>query len=141
MAGGEGFWHRMGDTGYFDEAGRLWFCGRKAHIVFTETERLFSVRCEAIFNQHPQIYRCALVGLGTGGIKTPAIVAEPEAGEFPTTAAREQQLKQELLAMGQECELTRSIQTIILHRSLPVDTRHNVKINREKLAVWATDQI
>ena len=141
IADGETFWHRMGDTGYFDEAGRLWFCGRKAHMVFTSSERLFSVCCEAIFNQHERIYRTALVGLGERGQQTPAIVAEPEAGQFPESAAAQQTLKDELLALGQGSELTRSVQTVILHRSLPVDTRHNVKINREKLAAWAADQV
>ncbi|MCR9197237.1 MAG: fatty acid CoA ligase family protein [Planctomycetaceae bacterium] len=141
ISDGDTFWHRMGDTGYFDEAGRLWFCGRKAHMVFTPTERLFSVRCEAIFNQHERIYRTALVGLGERGQQTPAIVAEPEAGQFPESAAAQQTLKNELLALGQASELTRSVQTVILHRSLPVDTRHNVKINREKLAIWAADQV
>ena len=140
IADGDSFWHRMGDTGYFDESGRLWFCGRKAHMVFTESERLFSVRCEAIYNQHPGIYRCALVGIGERGSQQPAIVAEPEAGQFPESAAAQQKLKDELLQLGQGSALTRSIQTVILHRSLPVDTRHNVKINREKLAVWAADQ-
>lgn len=141
IADGQTFWHRMGDTGYFDEAGRLWFCGRKAHMVFTSSERLFSVRCEAIFNQHERIYRTALVGLGERGQQTPAIVAEPEAGQFPESATAQQALKDELLALGQGSELTRSVRTVILHRSLPVDTRHNVKINREKLAVWAADQV
>ena len=30
-----GFYHRMGDLGYLDEQGRLWFCGRKSHRVVT----------------------------------------------------------------------------------------------------------
>ena len=61
-------WHRMGDVGYLDEAGRLWFCGRKAHRVETQEGVMFSVRCEAIFNQHPRVYRSALVGLGARGV-------------------------------------------------------------------------
>lgn len=138
---GDSFWHRMGDTGYFDDEGKLWFCGRKAHIVFTETERLFSVRCEAIFNQHEQIYRCALVGIGERGQHTSAIVAEPEPGCFPTSPGAENQLRNDLLQLAAASELTRSISTIIFHESLPVDTRHNVKINREALAVWAAKQI
>eukprot|EP00913_Durusdinium_trenchii_P023379 g21957.t1 len=54
-------WHRMGDVGYFDEGGRLWFCGRKAHIVHTAGGAMFPVRCEAIFNEHADVYRSALV--------------------------------------------------------------------------------
>ncbi len=137
IADGDGFWHRMGDTGYFDEHGRLWFCGRKAHMVFTERGPLYSVRCEAIFNQHAQIYRCALVGIGPRGKQTPAIVAEPEEGCFPDNAASSDQLRQELLQLGAENPITRDIAAVLFHKSLPVDTRHNVKINREALADWA----
>jgi hypothetical protein len=38
-------------------------------------------------------------------------------------------------------ELTRTIEHVLLHDSLPVDIRHNAKIFREQLAVWATDQL
>ena len=137
---GDGFWHRMGDTGYFDQQGRLWFCGRKAHIVFTVNGPLYSVRCEAIFNQHPQVYRTALVGLGERGQQNPAIVVEPEPGHYPESPAAEQQLRTELLKLGAASELTKQVTTILFHRSLPVDTRHNVKINREELGVWAAGQ-
>jgi acyl-CoA synthetase (AMP-forming)/AMP-acid ligase II len=135
---GESFWHRMGDVGYLDDQGRLWFCGRKAHIVFPETGPMYSVCCEAIFNNHPCIYRTALVGVGTKGRQTPVIVAEPEADQFPTNSSGSAKLRQELLKLGGENPLTAGIRQILFHRSLPVDTRHNVKINREALAVWAT---
>jgi olefin beta-lactone synthetase len=135
---GDGFWHRMGDTGYLDDDNRLWFCGRKAHIVFTPDSTMFSVRCEAIFNQHHHVYRCALVGIGERGSQTPVIVAEPESGHFPASEAEAAQLRDELLALGAANVLTKSISQILFHRSLPVDTRHNVKINREALADWAS---
>jgi olefin beta-lactone synthetase len=137
MQDGDGFWHRMGDTGYMDEHNRLWFCGRKAHIVFTPAGPLFSVRCEAIFNQHHGIYRCALVGIGERGDQTPVIVAEPEPGHFPVAETDVARLRDELLDLGAANDLTKGISRILFHRSLPVDTRHNVKINREALAEWA----
>lgn len=135
-----GFWHRMGDVGYLDDQNRLWFCGRKAHIVTAEVGRLFTIPCEAIFNQHPRVFRSALVGIGTNP-QRPVIVVEPESGQFPETPADEQQMRAELLALGQANSLTTSIQTILFHRSLPVDIRHNVKIFREKLAPWAEEQL
>jgi len=134
---GESFWHRIGDTGYFDAQGRLWFCGRKAHVVETAGGRMFSVCCEAIFNEHPRIYRSALVGVGSRPNQMPVIVAEPEAGEFPTNSQEEAALRAELLERGKAITLTQNIHHILFHRSLPVDTRHNVKIHRENLAVWA----
>jgi acyl-CoA synthetase (AMP-forming)/AMP-acid ligase II len=137
---GDSFWHRMGDVGYLDSAGRLWFCGRKAHVVLTSNGPMYSVCCEAIFNNHPAIYRCALVGIGAKGQQTPVIVAEPEPGRFPASEQDRRQLRDELLRLGAQNPLTSNISRILFHRSLPVDTRHNVKINRELLAVWAARQ-
>ena len=140
IADGDLFWHRMGDVGYFDDVGRLWFCGRKAHIVSTTTGPMYSVCCEAIFNNHPAIYRCALVGIGAKGRQIPIIVAEPEPGKFPSSEKDRRQLGHELLQLGTQNPLTANIHQILFHRSLPVDTRHNVKINRALLAAWATRQ-
>ena len=137
---GSSFWHRIGDVGYFDEEGLLWFCGRKAHIVDSVAGRMFSVCCEAIFNEHPRIYRSALVGLGERPSQRPCIVVEPESGDFPDNEADRQKLIDELLNLGKANKLTESIEVVLIHRSLPVDTRHNVKINREALAVWAASQ-
>ena len=139
---GEGFWHRMGDVGYFDEQGRLWFCGRKAHVVETETGRLYSVRSEAIFNEHPHVFRSALVGVGTKPNQRPVIIIEPETSHFPQKgSADENRFRDELTKLAIANPLTESIQDFLFHRSLPVDIRHNVKINRELLAKWAADQL
>ncbi len=135
-----GFWHRMGDVGYLDEQGRLWFCGRKAHIVDTPSGRLFTIPCEAIFNQHPRVYRSALVGIGAKP-QQPVIVVEPETGHFPETSEAEARFRAELEKLGRANPLTQSIKTILFHRSLPVDIRHNVKIFREKLGPWAEGKV
>ncbi len=138
---GDTFWHRIGDVGYLDAEGLLWFCGRKAHIVDTTEGRMFSVCCEAIFENHPDLYRAALVGLGPGPNQTPVLIAEPEAGKFPRSPAARAKFTRELLALGQGSPLTKSIRTILFHESLPVDTRHNVKIQREALAIWAAKEL
>ena len=131
-------WHRMGDVGYLDERGRLWFCGRKAHRVQSEQGTLFTVPCEAIFNQHPRAFRSALVGVGEAPRQKPVIcielVPEDDRGNL-------EQLTDELLALGAAHEHTRSIQTVLYHPSFPVDVRHNAKIFREKLADWAAEQL
>jgi acyl-CoA synthetase (AMP-forming)/AMP-acid ligase II len=140
IADGEGFWHRMGDVGYLDSQERLWFCGRKAHIVETAQGRMFSA-CEAIFDEHPRVYRSALVGVGAKPAQRPVIVVEPEAGEFPETSAAREQFERELRELARGNELTRRIETFLFQRALPVDVRHNVKIFREKLAPWAEEQL
>ena len=69
FADGETIRHRMGDVGYKDAQGRLWYCGRKAHIVRVDGQVLYSVQCEAIFNKHPAVLRTALVeAAGESGI-------------------------------------------------------------------------
>ncbi len=140
ISDGETFWHRMGDVGYLDTTRQLWFCGRKAHIVTSEQGPMYSVCCEAIFDQHPAVYRSALAGLGPTGRQRPVIIVEPEQGCFPKSAAERRKLSGELLELGRKNELTATIQRVLFYSSFPVDTRHNVKINREALTEWASQQ-
>ena len=141
IADGDGFWHRMGDVGYFDDSGRLWFCGRKAHIVHTADGPMFTIRVEAIFNEHPDVFRSALVGVGERGRQRPVIIVEPEDGKWPGTAERQKEFTAELIERAKSNPLTESVETVLFHQSLPVDIRHNVKIFREKLAPWAAEQL
>ena len=131
-------WHRMGDLGYFDGTGRLWMCGRKAHRVVTPEGTLFTLSCERIFDTHPAVRRTALVGVTQGGVTTPVLCVEREpGGTQPDDAA----LTAALLELGAKHEQTRPIQTMLFHPAFPVDIRHNAKIFREKLAVWAAGKL
>jgi acyl-CoA synthetase (AMP-forming)/AMP-acid ligase II len=134
---GPSWWHRMGDVGYLDERDRLWFCGRKADRVQAAQGTLFTVPCEAIFNQHAHVFRSALVGIGPIGNHRPVIVIEPHPDTFPATAAATARFTDELLKLGSANPLTAGIASVLFHRSFPVDVRHNVKISRDKLALWA----
>ncbi len=138
MADGGGLWHRMGDVGYFDERGRLWFCGRKAHRVITPGGTMFTVPCEAIFNQHSDVNRSALVGIGTPGAQQPVMCIELERNARVTNR---DELTGEVLARAAAHDMTRDIKTVLYHPSFPVDVRHNSKIFREKLAVWAAEKL
>jgi acyl-CoA synthetase (AMP-forming)/AMP-acid ligase II len=137
IADGTGFWHRMGDSGYLDAEGRFWFCGRVAHSVRTTHGRMFPVCCEAIFNQHPDIRRSALVGVGKPDKQRPVMILEPYKERMPTSDAAKRELLNEIRKIGAANPLTASITDFLLHPSFPVDIRHNAKIFREKLAVWA----
>jgi olefin beta-lactone synthetase len=134
----EVFYHRMGDLGYFDEQGRLWFCGRKSQRVNVDGETLFTIPCEAIFNTHPEVSRSALVGATLRGQVVPVICIEPTRR---LTRAECDGLRQELFDRASCFAHTRRIRTILFHRSFPVDIRHNAKIFREKLAVWASRRL
>jgi len=141
IADGESVWHRMGDSGYFDDRGRFWFCGRVAHRVLTPQGPMYPVCCEAIFNQHPTIYRSALVGVGPSGRQRPVIVLEPKNGRLPDGQEATAELITEIRRLGVENRLTAGIDQFLLHPAFPVDIRHNAKIFRERLAVWAAERL
>jgi acyl-CoA synthetase (AMP-forming)/AMP-acid ligase II len=131
--GSAAVWHRMGDCGYLDAEGRLWFCGRKAERVETPSTTLHTEPCEQVFRRHKLGLRCALVGLGPRGQQRPAVVVEVD---LPSSrACRELARKLRELATGHE--VTQSIKTFYFRAPFPVDVRHNAKIHRLQLAQWA----
>jgi len=137
---GETFWHRMGDIGYLDKKGRLWFCGRRGHRVVTGRGTLFSVPCEAIINEHPDVYRSALVGIPDiegGNAALPVMIVEPRRGR----KINKKILLAEVKKRAAQSELTREIKHFLIYKNFPVDIRHNAKIFREKLALWAQKKL
>ena len=138
---GETVWHRLGDVGYLDERDRFWICGRLAHRVLTAEGPMFTLRCEAIFNRHEDVFRSALVGIGTAGQQRPVIVLEPEKGRMPPTSEARAALLREIHELARSHPLTERIEDFLLHPAFPVDIRHNAKIFREKLAVWAAKRV
>ncbi|HEY5802672.1 MAG TPA: fatty acid CoA ligase family protein [Lysobacter sp.] len=132
--GSERVVHRMGDVGYLDAEGRLWFCGRKSHRVETAQGPLYTEQVEPVFNIHPDVRRTALVGVGESGSQRPVLCVElrhgVDAGQWP-------RIERELRALGSSRAHSSAIAHFALHPKFPVDIRHNAKIGREKLAVWA----
>ncbi len=118
-----GFWHRMGDLGWMDSKGRIWFCGRKNHRVVTEQDTLFTIPVEAIFNNHEHIARSALAGVGPLHRQIPVLFIEPE----PLAKDRKTLLK-EVRQLAASNPLTAGIEHFFIERHFPVDIRHNSKI-------------
>jgi acyl-CoA synthetase (AMP-forming)/AMP-acid ligase II len=135
------FWHRMGDCGYLDNQERFWFCGRVAHRVLTRAGPMYTIPCEAIFNRHPAVFRAALVGVGRLGDQTPVIIVEPNRDVYPRRSHDADALVAELRNLGAATSLTAAIDDFLIHPSMPVDIRHNAKIFREKLAIWAEPRL
>ena len=127
--------------GYLDTDDCLWYCGRKSHIVTTPHGRLFTDRCEPVFNEHHRVFRSALIGIGKPPNQHPVIVIEPQPGGFPKTDADADRFCDELRSLAEANPMTGEIDTFLFHPSLPVDIRHNVKIFREKLVPWAIQQL
>jgi len=138
---GATIWHRLGDVGYLDEQDRFWICGRLAHRVLTADGPMFTLRCEAIFNQHADVFRSALVGIGPPQRQRPVVVIEPEKGHTPASSEAREILLREIRELARSHPLTERIEDFLLHPAFPVDIRHNAKIFREKLAVWAAKRV
>lgn len=119
-------WHRMGDAGYIDGSGRLWFCGRLAERVLTPDGPLYTDCVEGIFNTVPGVNRSALIGIGEPPRQRPAIVIEPEPGKRADST--------EILKMAKKYDMTRPIGSVFHCSAFPVDVRHNAKIHRLELA-------
>lgn len=122
--------HRMGDLGYFDEHGRLWYCGRKSHRVETHYGTLFTEQVEGIFNAHSSVYRTALVGVDG----KPVLWVELEANSHHED---KEKIKRELIALAKNHPQAAKIKTFLFAKEFPTDVRHNSKIIREQLTAKA----
>lgn len=137
-------WHRIGDAGRLDEAGRLWFYGRVAHRVETATGTLFANPVEEVAALHPAVARAALLGVGARGQAEAVIALEPKPGE--TQRGQEGKavagvIASEVRAALAERAFAAPITRVLFHPSFPVDARHNAKIHNEALSAWAAEQL
>jgi acyl-CoA synthetase (AMP-forming)/AMP-acid ligase II len=132
---GEGgkVWHRLGDAGYLDGAGRLWFCGRLVERVETAQGTLHTEPCEQVFRTHARAARCALIGLSDQGRQRPALVVEAS----PKDSRECRALARELRSLALAHPHTAAIMVYFFHPTFPMDVRHNAKIHRLELARWA----
>ena len=126
------FWHRIGDIGYFDERGRLWFCGRISHIVETADGPIYPVMAEPLLGRG-----VAVVGLGDPGRQQPVAVVSYQTSDRSSKkamASRSAVLRRVLEAAAGS-DLTAAIgHASIWNGPLPVDSRHNAKVRREQIA-------
>lgn len=127
-------WHRIGDLGYIDEEGRLWFCGRKVERVVTKNSIFYTDRCEGVVNVHPSVFRSALIGYEKEGEVVPALMIEPFPDKYPKNGDEKKQLFSEVRSLAKACPVTNEIDLFLLHKGFPVDVRHNAKIHRLHLA-------
>ncbi|MFN8105755.1 MAG: fatty acid CoA ligase family protein [Acidimicrobiia bacterium] len=125
-----GVWHRLGDTGYLDDSGRLWVCGRHSHRVVTPDGVVYPLCCEPVFNTHPAVARSALVGVDRGAGVEATLVVE----RSPGSGVSDDDLRRELLAVAAAHESTELVATVVFVGRIPVDRRHNAKIDRPAIA-------
>ena len=145
-------WHRTGDVGHLDEAGRLWVDGRLAHVVTTPAGPLTPVGIEQRIEACPGISAAAFVGVGPAGTQAPVVVVVPKAsagsGAARATRPRLSRRVRDRLGLGgsrlrpADLELTDSVRAaagvpvvaVLVTDALPVDIRHASKVDRTALA-------
>jgi acyl-CoA synthetase (AMP-forming)/AMP-acid ligase II len=130
--------HRMGDCGWRDAQGRLWYSGRMSQRVEAEGLVLHTAPVEEVFNRHPAVRRTALVGVTLRGERQAWLCVEREAAMADVSEA---ELFASLRQLGAQTPATACIRGFLVHPQFPVDVRHNAKIGREFLAQWAQRQL
>jgi acyl-CoA synthetase (AMP-forming)/AMP-acid ligase II len=130
-------WHRMGDLGWKDQEGNLWFLGRKGHRVEAQDQTFYPIQMEAIFNQNSQVKRSALVKLVVGNKIVPGSAIERHDKKRKLTSS----FLRELEVLKESEPFTKDVNHFFVHPGFPVDVRHNIKIDRTKLSHWAQEQL
>jgi acyl-CoA synthetase (AMP-forming)/AMP-acid ligase II len=124
IADGEAVWHRMGDTGSFDAEGRFWLAGRVHSTIrrrgaFVHPQLVEQAAC----GEDPRIRRIAAVG-----------VPDPDLGErvVLVVETEEEGIEGEIAARVAAAGLAAD-EILLTSEPLPVDPRHNSKIDYDKL--------
>jgi acyl-CoA synthetase (AMP-forming)/AMP-acid ligase II len=132
-------WHRTGDVGHLDAEGRLWIEGRLTHVVTTAAGPLTPVGPERRVEQLNAVSAAAVVGVGPAGNQVAVAVVVP-------TDRRQRRLRPEGRRAGRltvaPLELTDDVRAaagvdlaaVLVTGALPVDIRHQSKVDRSALA-------
>jgi acyl-coenzyme A synthetase/AMP-(fatty) acid ligase len=122
-------WHRTGDVGTLDDSGRLWIGGRLAHVITTADGPVAPVELEQRVEALAEVSQAAAVGVGPVGVQVVVLVIV--LADHSTGIAD--------LALIDRVRATTSVPVaaVLLRQSLPVDIRHQSKVDRRALADWA----
>jgi acyl-CoA synthetase (AMP-forming)/AMP-acid ligase II/pimeloyl-ACP methyl ester carboxylesterase len=128
-------WHRTGDVGHLDSAGRLWVGGRLGHVVHTADGPVAPVGLEQAIELLEGVEAAAVVGVGPVGSQVLVAVVELSDGGAATGMG-------DLALHDRVREAAHTIAAfdvaaVLTVPKLPVDRRHNSKVDRTRLAVWS----
>lgn len=124
-------WHATGDVGHLDDDGRLWIGGRLGHVITTTAGPVTPVRYELAIEAIDGVEAAAVVGVGPAGAQQLVAVVQPAASLRRPREAGLALVDQVRGAVG------RDVVAVLEVPTLPVDRRHNSKIDRTRLAAWA----
>jgi acyl-coenzyme A synthetase/AMP-(fatty) acid ligase len=129
-------WHRTGDVGHFDADGRLWIEGRLVHVIVTAEGPVTPVGIERRVEGVAGVRRAAVVGVGPRGAAQVVVVVElpgiRRSGLAPAPVRDAVRA-----AAADTSGVVPGIAAVLVVRTLPVDIRHNSKIDRVAVGHWA----
>jgi len=116
-------WHRTGDAGYLDAAGRLWLLGRAGERILDARGVVYPFSIEAMALQDPAVRRAALVSVNARRVLAVEWVTPDHA-----------------TADALDALATEGVDLVVSVDHIPVDARHNSKVNYPALrAVLSQD--
>jgi acyl-coenzyme A synthetase/AMP-(fatty) acid ligase len=129
-------WHRTGDVGHFDAEGRLWIEGRLVHVVVTAEGPVTPVGIERRVEGVPGVSRAAVVGVGPRGAAQVVVVVER--ADVRRSGLAPAPLRDAVRAAAADTSgAVQGIAAVLVVKTLPVDIRHNSKIDRVAVGHWA----
>jgi acyl-coenzyme A synthetase/AMP-(fatty) acid ligase/pimeloyl-ACP methyl ester carboxylesterase len=124
-------WHRSGDVGHLDAQGRLWIEGRLFHVIAGPEGPITPVAIEHAVESIESIALAAAVGVGPRGTQQVVVVAAPN------DPPRRPGLASDDLSDAVRAVVDVEVAAVLIVPALPVDKRHNSKIDRTRVARWA----
>jgi acyl-CoA synthetase (AMP-forming)/AMP-acid ligase II len=111
-------WHRTGDAGYLDEGGRLWLVGRCAARLHDKRGVIYPFQVECAAQEFALVERAAFVAHGEQRV----LVVQP------TAARAKVNIEKIVETLSWAC-----IDKVVVVKQLPLDKRHNAKIEYSAL--------
>ena len=139
-------WHRTGDVGHLDADGRLWIEGRLPHVVPTAAGVVTPVAVEQRLERLPGITAAAVVGVGPAGTQAVVAVVVPETSQEgrpesgapgrPVRRVRRAGLTVAPIGLADAVRAAAGVEVaaVLVTRALPVDIRHQSKVDRTRVA-------
>lgn len=133
-------WHRTGDVGHLDGEGRLWIEGRLVHVLTTADGPVTPIGPEQRIEQLDAVSAAAIVGVGPVGLQVAVAVV------VPVGARRRRRPLRALPGTGRlavaPADLTKRVRdacgidiaAVLVTSTMPVDIRHQSKVDRTALA-------
>jgi olefin beta-lactone synthetase len=119
-------WHRTGDIGHLDNDGNVWIEGRVVHLIHTVDGPVAPVPIEIAAESVDGVQRAAAVAVGPRGVQQVVVVLElADRADGPAAT--------ELAAAVRAACAPQQLAAVWTTKALPVDIRHNAKIDRTAL--------